>query len=87
MQKRIWMLVVVLMVIGGGVLLVTGRWRQDADPDTQTTPVVTTAGPLTGTLPNILILAIDTLRADFLHCGGKANLQSPHIDALADDGV
>jgi len=37
--------------------------------------------------PSVLILAIDTLRGDFLHCAGAGWIQTPNIDALAADGV
>ncbi len=36
---------------------------------------------------NILLIAIDTLRADHLSCYGHFRLTSPHIDALAARGV
>ena len=38
-------------------------------------------------LPNILIVLIDTLRPDHLGCYGYARNTSPHIDALAAEGV
>lgn len=37
--------------------------------------------------PNVVILAIDTLRADHLHCLGNTEIRTPHMDALAADGV
>lgn len=37
--------------------------------------------------PNVLVFLIDTLRQDHLHCYGYARETSPHIDALARDGV
>lgn len=37
--------------------------------------------------PNVLLLAIDTLRGDHLHCAGLDWLRTPAIDALARDGV
>ncbi len=36
---------------------------------------------------NILLIAIDTLRADRLSCYGHQRLTSPHIDRLAEQGV
>ncbi len=36
---------------------------------------------------NLIVIAIDTLRADFLSCYGHRHLTSPHIDKLAADGV
>jgi arylsulfatase A-like enzyme len=37
--------------------------------------------------PNVLILALDTLRGDHLHCAGREWLATPHLDALARDGI
>jgi len=37
--------------------------------------------------PHVLVLAIDTLRGDHLHCMGKSDIATPHMDALAADGV
>jgi arylsulfatase len=36
---------------------------------------------------NVLLIAIDTLRADRLSCYGHWNLTSPHLDSLAERGV
>ncbi len=37
--------------------------------------------------PNVLVISIDTLRADHLHCYGYRRDTSPAIDALARDGA
>jgi len=37
--------------------------------------------------PNVLVVLIDTLRPDHLGCYGYARTTSPHMDALAADGV
>ncbi len=37
--------------------------------------------------PNVLIYLIDTLRRDHLHCYGYDRRTSPHLDALAQEGV
>ena len=37
--------------------------------------------------PDIVVITIDTLRADHLGCYGFEPAQTPHIDRLADDGV
>ncbi len=37
--------------------------------------------------PNVLLISIDSLRADHLHCYGYPRATSPAIDALARDGV
>jgi choline-sulfatase len=37
--------------------------------------------------PNIILIGVDTLRADRLSCYGYADSETPHMDALAVDGV
>jgi arylsulfatase A-like enzyme len=37
--------------------------------------------------PNVILISVDTLRADHLGCYGYERETSPHIDALAGDGV
>lgn len=37
--------------------------------------------------PNVVLISIDTLRADRLSCYGHDRVTSPHIDALAREGV
>src|SRR2546425_6704313 len=38
-------------------------------------------------LPNVLVITIDTLRADHLGCYGDQQIRTPNIDSLAADGV
>jgi arylsulfatase A-like enzyme len=37
--------------------------------------------------PNLLLIAIDTLRADHLGCYGYGKIQTPNIDTLAEHGI
>lgn len=37
--------------------------------------------------PNVLLVSVDTLRADMLSCQGNTRFQTPHLDALARSGV
>lgn len=37
--------------------------------------------------PNVVLITIDTLRADHLGCYGDASIRTPNIDALAREGV
>jgi choline-sulfatase len=39
------------------------------------------------TLPDIYLITIDTLRADHVRCYGATNVDTPALDALAQDGV
>ena len=38
-------------------------------------------------LPNLLLITIDTLRADHLSCNGAQNVATPNLDRLAAEGV
>jgi choline-sulfatase len=44
------------------------------------------AGPATNP-PDIILITVDTLRADHVSCYGSKNVQTPGIDLLAHDGV
>jgi glucan phosphoethanolaminetransferase (alkaline phosphatase superfamily) len=37
--------------------------------------------------PNVLLITIDTVRADHLGCYGGVNIETPTLDALAHDGI
>src|SRR5919197_3435575 len=37
--------------------------------------------------PNVLLVTIDTLRADHLGCYGYRQIKTPNIDSLAADGI
>jgi arylsulfatase A-like enzyme/Flp pilus assembly protein TadD len=43
--------------------------------------------PAAGAAPNLVVITIDTLRADHLGCYGYMHIHTPNIDALAADGV
>ncbi len=50
--------------------------------------ILATAGPISAAgKPNILLITIDTLRADHLGCYGYTNVRTPAIDAMAARGV
>lgn len=49
---------------------------------TESTPVETSSGPR-----HVLLIVIDTLRADHLSCYGYWRETSPHMDAMAEAGV
>lgn len=52
--------------------------KRAPEPDTGKAP----ASP-----PNVLLITVDTLRADHLGCYGYERAQTPHIDRLAGEGV
>lgn len=72
---------VILAVAAGGWSLTVGRWEPG--------PVVGAGAPgrqgVTG--PNVLLVMVDTLRADRLSAYGWGGGRTPHIDALAADGI
>ncbi|MFW2387090.1 MAG: sulfatase-like hydrolase/transferase, partial [Polyangiales bacterium] len=37
--------------------------------------------------PNVLLITVDTLRADHLGCYGYERARTPHTDRFADEGV
>src|SRR5512135_316882 len=39
------------------------------------------------TRPNVILITIDTLRADYLGCYGNTRIQTPSLDALAEAGT
>ncbi|TAJ24055.1 MAG: hypothetical protein EPO68_02115 [Planctomycetota bacterium] len=45
------------------------------------------AGGRAAPRPNVVLISIDTLRADHLSCYGYARATSPHVDALAAEGA
>ena len=56
------------------------RWKRSGEP-------LPAGGQREGGKPNILLISIDTLRADHLGCYGYGRPTSPNIDALAKKGV
>src|SRR6266576_1526322 len=45
------------------------------------------AAPRATPRPNLLLVTIDTLRPDHLHCYGYDQIQTPSIDSLASEGI
>lgn len=65
--------------------LVAGAWPGPAASDT-VDPAVSRGGA-GGTLPHIVLISVDTLRADRLSAYGNPAPTSPHIDALLSAGA
>lgn len=49
--------------------------------------LVAANAPAHKTPPNVILITIDTVRADHLGCYGDTNIQTPTLDALAHDGI
>jgi arylsulfatase A-like enzyme/Flp pilus assembly protein TadD len=45
------------------------------------------AAPVRQPVPNVILITIDTVRADHIGCYGAKNIQTPTLDALARDGT
>ena len=43
--------------------------------------------PVAAKKPNVLLITLDTVRADYLSCNGSKKVQTPHLDRLARGGV
>src|SRR6266480_232978 len=50
-------------------------------------PFSTSATPTSNDPPNVLLITVDTVRADHLGCYGYKSIETPHLDALAAAGV
>jgi len=46
-----------------------------------------TASPVRRTAPNVLLITIDTVRADHVGCYGYSKIKTPTLDSLAHDGI
>ncbi len=69
---------VALIVVAVGVGLTAGCRRDDGNPASESRAT---------TRPHVVMISVDTLRADHLGCYGYARATSPQIDALAGQGV
>lgn len=71
------------VLIWGGLLGYSTAWSNTAgQPQASLAPV-----PASRDLPNILLLVVDSLRADHTSLHGYARQTTPHIDAIAQDSL
>jgi len=68
--------------------LLAAAWAGGAQmkPAAAPAPLPTRAAAPAGA-PNVVLIMVDTLRADHLSCYGSGAVKTPHIDALAADGL
>lgn len=78
---RWWPRAVAVMALAGGVAGALGTALRPAPPPSPPAP------PAAARVPNVLLVVVDTLRADHLGCYGYARPTSPTLDALAAAGV
>ncbi len=60
---------------------------EDANPDIMLAPLLLANPGSESKRPNVVLMIIDTLRADALSCYGQEERTSPYIDILASQGV
>lgn len=85
----------VLAAVGGSAWQALRTGRVSATIDDQplhagadrAEPALAGASPAAETRPNVVMISIDTLRADHLSCYGYTRPTTPHLDALAARGV
>lgn len=85
----------VLFALGCAVLLAVsltfgdrpGAFGNGSEPDDKTRSVVTAPAGSPQDPPNVILISIDTLRADGLSCYGNPRQTSPAIDGVASQGV
>jgi arylsulfatase A-like enzyme len=73
-----------LLVVAGCGLWATGCRRQEPQP------VIiygTPAGRADPAIQHVILISVDTLRADHLSCYGNPMVKTPHIDKLASEGM
>jgi arylsulfatase A-like enzyme len=66
-----------IVVVSGGWLLSCGAGQETAEP----------TAPAAEARPNLLLISVDTLRADALSSYGAARQTTPFLDSLAAEGV
>src|SRR2546428_6256883 len=68
------------------VALLAAAWAGGAQMEAPPTPApLSPHGAAPAGAPNVVLIMVDTLRADHLSCYGSAAVKTPHIDALAAD--
>jgi arylsulfatase A-like enzyme len=69
------------------VVLVAAAWAGGTRLVPKPAPAALVARPSGADMPNVLLIMVDTLRADHLSCYGGSPVQTPHIDQLATGGL
>jgi arylsulfatase A-like enzyme len=69
------------------VVLVAAAWAGGTRLVPAPAPAPLVARASGADMPNVLLIMVDTLRADHLSCYGGSPVQTPHIDQLASGGL
>jgi len=87
--RRYGLIIVIVLVIGRVLWLWprTGWSLKSAEQDQVTITDIERAGLGTKEIRNVVLISMDTCRADHLRCYGYSRKTSPNIDAVAAEGV
>jgi arylsulfatase A-like enzyme/tetratricopeptide (TPR) repeat protein len=83
-RRRLWLASAGLVALAVGTLLVLRWGPPETDADARRWLAARRPAP-TGV--NVVVLTLDTLRADRLGCYGFHGIETPNIDAVASEGV
>jgi arylsulfatase A-like enzyme len=72
---------IVVAVLAAGASALAGVYAAPPAPATVARAAVPAGAP------NVLLIVVDTLRADHLSCYGASPVRTPHVDALAAEGL
>lgn len=85
--KTIAALVAIVVATAGATAWWLGKREQPAPEVPNASPQAEIAEPKTVARPNVVLISLDTLRADHLGCYGYEKPTSPHLDRIAAEGV
>ncbi len=80
-MKKIVFVALILLLVSAGFSLYLFKSKQNTSKANNSLIIVETDGP------NVLLISIDTLRADHLSCYGYVRNTSPNIEKIAKQGV
>jgi arylsulfatase A-like enzyme/Tfp pilus assembly protein PilF len=83
-RRRIWLVGAGLLALGAGVLLVLRAAPPRTDQDARRRLAARRPAPAG---LNVVVVTLDTLRADRLGCYGFRGIETPNIDGVAAEGV
>jgi len=87
----LWVVAFVIIAVGGAAILYTGTRSESSNapgssPDSKEAFGIDAQPALLRDF-NVLLVTMDTTRADHLHAYGNANVETPILDGLAREGV
>lgn len=73
-----------LIVLGGPLAVILNQYIGDSSPRSE---IKSNFNPSGSGIKHVILITVDTLRADVLSSYGSQNVQTPNIDGLSADGV